>query len=76
MAYFSNGTEGMAYEHNVCKRCVHYPKGEDDRYCTVWELHVMWQSDRNSHDLLDQLIPRTDGDNQLCTMFYGKEQAQ
>lgn len=44
MAYFSNGTEGMAYEAAYCERCVHYGNAENG--CSVWMLHFIFNSDQ------------------------------
>lgn len=67
MGYFSNGSEGMAYESFYCDRCVHQANG-----CAVWLAHELYNySDcNNESSILHLLIPRTpDGANEECTMF-------
>lgn len=79
MAYFANGTEGIAYMERWCSRCLNCG---DDKYefgCAVWDLHSLFQSERDFSQtdggvagrLLDALIPRTeDGlNNGRCLMF-------
>jgi hypothetical protein len=69
MAYFSNGTEGMDYQHNYCNQCLHDAK----QNCPVWLLHLMHNYDEcNKPDsFLHVLIPRSkDGlSNEQCTMY-------
>lgn len=69
MGYFSNGSEGMAYEAQYCDKCVH---GEE---CTVWLAHFIANYDEcnNKKSILHILIPRSkDGGNGKCTMFISK----
>lgn len=71
MGYFSNGTEGMAYEAEHCDHCVH--QKPDDGGCAVWLAHMLYNyKDCNHKDsILHVLIPRdTQGRNQRCTMFH------
>lgn len=41
MAYFSNGTEGMAYQAKYCDRCAN---NDGDGGCPIWDLHLLWNS--------------------------------
>lgn len=48
MAYFSNGTEGMALDE-LCAKCIHGWDGEKNRQedtCAVWLLQSMWNYDQ------------------------------
>lgn len=67
MGYFSNGTEGRAYQEKYCNHCVHDVK-ED---CRVWLAHLMQNGNKEESVVLDALIPRTDDKcgNEKCTMF-------
>ncbi len=67
MGYFSNGTEGMAYEAEYCDKCIHQENG-----CAVWLAHMMHNYDEcnNEKSILHILIPRNkDGWNDQCKMF-------
>lgn len=72
MAYFSNGTEGESYEHNVCSRCIHY--GDETKMCPVWELHLLYNygqtDDKHVELFLNTLIPRRGVYNDLCSMWH------
>lgn len=80
MAYFSNGSEGMAYEAKWCDRCAH------QQGCHVWLAQMLYnykQCDDTSEgkrtkEMLDLFIPRTeDGlDNKGCTMFHAATAAE
>ena len=71
MGYFSNGSEGDAYQNTYCDRCVHW---ENDNPCAVWGLHLL----RNYKDCTDKdsalhmLIPRSADrlSNDKCLMFW------
>lgn len=72
MGYFSNGSEGDAYEAKYCNRCVH--SGEDGTGCNVMLAHVLFayeecNRDSNAKRMLDMLIPRDGAFNGECTMF-------
>jgi len=72
MGYFSNGTEGMDYEGNVCCKCFHQDK---EGGCPVWNLHLDYNSEEcNKEDsFLHALIPiRKDGINGICKMYADK----
>lgn len=55
MGYFSNGTEGMAYENEYCEGCVNWkprmkPDGTPDKGtegCEIWDLHSLYNYDQN-----------------------------
>lgn len=65
MAYFSNGTEGMIYQHDFCSRCIH------NGNCSVWEAHLIYnyRECNNKESILHLLIPRNGTENEQCTMF-------
>lgn len=71
MGYFSNGTEGMAYEEEWCARCVH----QDG--CEVWLVHILFNYDEcnNPKSILHRLIPLSDDGlgNKQCRMFFEKK---
>ena len=73
MGYFSNGTEGECYEAAYCARCIHGPRANPDRPCTVWMLHLLYAYEdcNKPESYLNDLIPRTDDrvGNEQCTMF-------
>lgn len=73
MGYFSNGTEGMAYEEQWCVRCAHHEG------CHVWLAHLLHNSaECNKEDsILHLLIPRSkDGlSNLKCNLFIPKQTA-
>lgn len=57
MGYFANGTEGEAYEHNVCSRCIHlFWNYEQEEGSTV-------------ESIMHTLIPRRGIYNDLCSMY-------
>lgn len=74
MGYFSNGSEGMDYESQLCDRCVHQVGG-----CAVWEAHMVqnYAECNNPKSILHVLIPRaSDGlGNEACRMFFRREGA-
>lgn len=76
MGYFSNGSEGDAYEEQYCSRCVHDGGPEyKDGGCAVWLLHLKhnYNECNNKTSMLHQLIPRDgEGHNEQCRMFYPK----
>ena len=43
MAYFSNGSEGMAWQERNCDRCVNYLDNGDGRGpgCPIWDVHMI-----------------------------------
>jgi hypothetical protein len=71
MGYFSNGSEGAAYEDRYCDKCINSHGG-----CWIWELHFMrnYKDCNNEDSILHVLIPRsTDGlENGQCVMFKEK----
>lgn len=69
MGYFSNATEGDAYEARWCDRCQH---GGGD--CQIWVDHLIHCGDPEHQARLDLLIPqRPDGlGNEQCTGFAPK----
>lgn len=73
MAYFSNGTSGDAYEHSICRHCIHYARDEIQEPCMVWSMHIVWNYDQcdsePTAELLGSLIPRKGTKNGVCTMW-------
>jgi hypothetical protein len=85
MGYFSNGTEGMAYQERYCASCRNCGDDKSDFGCAVWDLHTLWCYDAcdewTKHDtpplhgptlraVLDSLIPITEeGFNGECLMY-------
>lgn len=65
MGYFSNGSEGEAYEARWCNRCQH----QDD--CDIWMQHLIFNGNPEHRARLDALIPESpDGlGNEQCTGF-------
>lgn len=71
MGYFSNGSEGMAYEARYCDRCVHQGP-PDGPGCSVWLVHLLYNygATPGQQQVLNELIPRGEhGDNGQCRMF-------
>ena len=71
MGYFSNGTEGMAYEEQYCSDCVHY---NQESGCPVLHLHSLYNytqvKSQDIGNILRVLIPTKDGHNGECSLFY------
>lgn len=75
MAYFSNGSEGSAYEAKYCENCIHWVaeiEGEH-KSCPVWDIHALYNYGRSEgkDEVMDSLIPRSKDklSNEQCTMF-------
>ena len=71
MGYFSNGSEGDAYEAKYCEKCVH--QKPDDGGCMVLLAHLLhnYRDCNDKESILHLLIPRSDnGENQECKMFH------
>ena len=66
MGYFSSGSEGLDYEEQWCRRCVHYGP-ENGPGCPVWLAHLL----HNGDEVLELLIPRSleGAGNDQCLMF-------
>ena len=66
MGHFSSGSEGLDYEEQWCRRCVHYGP-ENGPGCPVMLAHLL----HNGNEVLDLLIPQSaDGlGNDQCAMF-------
>lgn len=80
MGYFSNGTEGEAYESQYCSKCIHGEEYRADRpACRVWLAHQEYAYDlcNEKHHpgkrMLDMFIPREETWNTRCTMFIDAE---
>lgn len=75
MGYFSNGSEGSAYEEKYCENCIHWVaeiEGEH-KSCPVWDSHMLFSygQEGDSKEILSILIPRSKNQiyNEKCTMF-------
>ena len=79
MGYFSNGTEGLAYEDKYCRKCVNYGP-EEGPGCPVWGLHLGHNYDQNRPksgaegvivSILESFIPMSEDGltNLQCKMF-------
>lgn len=82
MAYFPNGTSGMAYQERYCLVCRNYRDKDDGRGpgCAIWDAHLLYsyeaagESDRAKglSAVLDVLIPEDEaGFPKECSMFVG-----
>lgn len=75
MGYFSNGSEGSAYESKYCENCIHWiADGEGEtKGCPVWDVHMLYNySNMNPvKGFLESFIPQSkDGlSNDKCKMF-------
>lgn len=75
MAYFSNGTEGEAFEETHCYQCKHY---DTEKTCPVMEIHLNWNyeqlDDPVKKSAMEQFIPiDKDGYAGKCRMFISME---
>lgn len=78
MAYFSNGTEGMDFENNVCGNCRHGESEDESHVCPVMHIHAMFNYEQwgnaKLNQVLEMLVPRdTDGFSRKCEMFLIKD---
>jgi len=72
MGYFSNGTEGLAYQERFCFTCAHW---DYDTGCPVWNLHEFHNNEDGWKRALDKLIPRdTRGFNEKCVTYRRDDQ--
>lgn len=71
MGYFSNGSEGLAYQDKYCSRCVH----DINQNCQVWLAHLLYNSGKENQ-VLELLIPQNESGlgNEQCTMFIEKQE--
>lgn len=73
MGYFSNGTEGRAYQDKYCSRCVH----DINQNCQVWLAHLIHSRSEcnNPNSILNYLIPQSEDGlrNEQCSMFLARE---
>lgn len=81
MGYFSNGSEGAAYEAHYCTNCIHYDLDIGvDPPCPVWMAHTLhnYEECNNPDSILHLLIPRDEDGlgNGQCKMFVGRDGAQ
>lgn len=83
MGYFANGSEGASYMEQWCQHCANCGDEKYEFGCSVWDLHTLYQSERDYKAvdggpvgrLLDSLIPRTENGlgNGKCTMFRQRD---
>lgn len=69
MGYFSNGSEGDAYEREYCSKCIH---NNDEGGCAVAVAHRIhnYSECNNPDSILHMLIPMSkDAFNEKCKMF-------
>ena len=75
MGYFSNGSEGEAFQSRLCVKCVHHNNDPDDDACPVWMAHLMFNYDQHNNEavghILDVLMPRN-GIRNDCAMFISR----
>ena len=71
MGYFSNGTEGLDYNHKYCHKCQNWrqKEGEQAAGCPVWDAHLCYLGSPGASVVLDSLIPFKDGFSTQCKMF-------
>jgi len=73
MGYFSNGTEGMAYQEEFCDNCAN---ADSDGMCAIWDAHMLYNYSQNQEveHVLDLLIPRAKNGlgNEECKFFKRK----
>lgn len=73
MAYFSNGTEGDAFEAAFCDRCVHQGDADKGESCAVFMAHLLYNYDDTYREVLDLLITGDTIDGTIkCQMFRDK----
>lgn len=76
MGYFSNGSEGSAYESEYCSKCVHWHK---EHGCPCYWAHSLWNYNEcnNKDSILHKMIPRdASGNNEKCFCFIDKNEEQ
>lgn len=77
MAYFPNGTSGMIYLDDWCSRCVHWKYDQETQTagCPIWDLHMLYNYEKDSRLFLDFLIPMTKDKlfADKCKMFIEQE---
>lgn len=69
MAYFPNGTAGLAYQEHYCANCAN---ADDEGFCPIWDCHIMFSygAEGEIKSILDLLIPENkDGFAAQCSMF-------
>ena len=85
MGYFSNGTEGGAYQSEYCFRCANRRNKKDGCGfgCAIWDLHLQYSyklanSKADSKKMLDFLIPLDAKGcfNKECRMFLPSHSTQ
>jgi len=74
MGYFSNGSEGCAYEARYCDRCIHQAGPDGKSGCAVWLAHLIhnYKECNKPDSILHLLIPREGVWNEQCKLFIQK----
>lgn len=80
MAYFPNGTSGMAFVAMNCDYCSQWREREKDypadgEGCPVWDAHILHGSDDSSRSILDMLISDTPT-GPRCNLFTPTSEAR
>ncbi len=77
MGYFSNGTEGMQYEDDVCAHCKHAATETETMQCAVMMAHSLWNYDAVGKDadpdkaaVLNAMISQAGIFNAVCSFFH------
>ena len=73
MGYFSNASEADHYHFNVCQKCVHWVEDERGiKTCPIMDMHFYsnYKECNNKDSFLHFLIPRKEGANRLCRLFF------
>lgn len=69
MAYFPNGSAGLAYQERYCFNCAN---ADDEGCCAIWDCHVVfgYNASEAETSILNFLIPEDDkGFPAECSMF-------
>jgi hypothetical protein len=81
MGYFSNASEGLAYQKQWCFRCKHWPDDSNEGGCTVWSIHQLHnykQCEKSKigsllKEILGCFITQEKTFNCKCAMFVQRE---
>lgn len=81
MAYFPNGTAGMAYQEDYCLKCRNHRDLDDGRGpgCAIWDAHLLFSYEaagdkpeaKAMRKVLNVLIPEDDKSfPEQCAMYF------
>jgi len=80
MGYFSNGSQGEAYQAYYCYRCLNWQDKGDGRGegCAIWDAHLLTNYTQHKNEavesILSVLIPRVEGgENAQCAQFIERK---